>query len=123
MFVLNTIMADQLLNFTIEVKKLTSKGIKREDAIFDILKRYIKESKPIRFEGNSYSEKWLEEAAKRKLSNHRSTPEALQAFISDKTIQLFKRHKEMNEKELNARYEIKMEKYVKKVQKIGRAYV
>ncbi len=116
MFVLNTIMADQLLNFTIEVKKLTSKGIKREDAIFDILKRYIKESKPIRFEGNSYSEKWLEEAAKRKLSNHRSTPEALQAFISDKTIQLFKRHKVMNEKELNARYEIKMEKYVKKVQ-------
>lgn len=116
MFVLNTIMADQLLNFTIEVKKLTSKGIKREDAIFDILKRYIRESKPIRFEGNSYSEKWIEEAAKRKLSNHRSTPEALQAFISDKTIQLFKRHKVMNKKEMNARYEIKMEKYVKKVQ-------
>ncbi|NOX85475.1 MAG: glutamine synthetase type III [Chlorobi bacterium] len=116
MFVLNTIMADQLTKFTTEVNKLTSGGMKRDDAIIDVLKRYIKESKPIRFEGNSYSPEWVEEAAKRKLSNHRSTPEALQAFISKKTINLFNSHKVMNETELHARYEIKMEKYVKKVQ-------
>ncbi len=116
MFVLNTIMADQLAKFLADVKDLTANGMKREDAIIDVIKRYIKESKAIRFEGNSYSREWVAEAAKRKLSNHRSTPEALQAFISDKTISLFKRHKVMNETELQARYEIKMEKYVKKVQ-------
>ena len=116
MFVLNTIMADQLSKFLTDVKGLISNGMKRQDAIIDVIKRYIKESKPIRFEGNSYSQEWVEEAARRKLSNHRSTPEALQAFIAEKTIDLFKRHNVMNETELYARYEIKMEKYVKKVQ-------
>jgi len=116
MFVLNTIMADQLTKFKSEVEQLMSKGMKRDDAIFDLIKRYIKESKPIRFEGNSYSEEWIDEAAKRGLSNHRTTPEALPALISKKTIKLFNDHQVMNGKELNARYEIKMEKYIKKIQ-------
>lgn len=116
MFVLNTIMADQLLKFREDVTRLISEGMKRDDAIFELLKKYIKQSKAIRFEGNSYSQEWIEEAARRKLSNHGSTPEALQAFISKKTIGLFQRHKVMNKTELYARYEIKLEKYMKKIQ-------
>jgi glutamine synthetase len=91
-------------------------GMAKEDAIFDVIKRYIKASKAIRFEGNNYSEEWVAEAKKRGLSNHRSTPQALKAFISKKTIELFERHQVMNKIELEARYEIKLEKYIKKLQ-------
>jgi glutamine synthetase len=116
MFVLNTIMADQLKKFKADVEKHTKKGMSQEDAIFTVIKRYIQESKKIRFEGNSYSEAWVKEAAKRGLSNHGSTPEALEAFISKKTIDLFENHNVMTEVELRSRYEIKMEKYIKKIQ-------
>ncbi|MCF6170407.1 MAG: glutamine synthetase III [Bacteroidales bacterium] len=116
MFVLNTIMADQLQQFKKDVDKQIAAGIKKDDAIFNTIKRYIKESKNIRFEGNSYSDEWVEEAARRGLSNNRKTPEALGAFISNKTIDLFKRQQVMNETELHARYEIKLEKYIKKLQ-------
>ena len=116
MFVLNTIVADQLTKFKSEVDRLIKGGLKKDDAIFDVVKRYIIESKPIRFEGNNYSKEWVEEAAKRGLSNHRTTPAALKAFISPKTIDLFTRNKVMNQVELEARYEIKLEKYTKKIQ-------
>jgi glutamine synthetase len=116
MFVLNTIMADQLQQFKTDVDKQIAEGIKKDDAIFNVVKRYITESKNIRFEGNSYSDEWLAEAAKRGLSNNRKTPEALQAFISEKTIALFERQNVMNETELKARFEIKIEKYIKKLQ-------
>lgn len=116
MFVLNTIMADQLTKFKADVDALIKKGVKKDEALFDVVKRYIKESKNIRFEGNNYGQEWIDEAAKRGLSNHRSTPEALDAFVSKKTIDIFARHMVMNEKELRARYEIKLEKYIKKVQ-------
>ncbi len=116
MFVLNTIMADQLSQFKHDVDQLLSKGMKKNDAIFNVVKRYIIESKNIRFEGNSYSDEWVKEAAKRGLSNNRNTPEALTAFVSKKTIDLFGRHRVMTEKELLARFEIKLEKYTKKIQ-------
>ena len=116
MFVLNAIVAKQLQYFYDEVNALIKKGKKKDDAIFDVMKKYIIESKAIRFEGNSYSDEWREEAAKRGLSNNASTPEALKAFISDKTISLFGELDIMNATELNARYEIKMEKYIKKIQ-------
>ena len=116
MFVLNTIMADQLGKFKVEVDALIEGGMKKEDAIFNVVKRYTKESKNINFEGNSYSEEWVKEAAKRGLSNRRSTPEALKEFISKETIDLFKRQNILSEKELRARYEIKLEKYIKKIQ-------
>jgi len=116
MFVLNTIMADQLAKFKVEVDALIDGGMKKEDAIFNIVKKYAKESKDINFEGNSYSEEWVKEAAKRGLSNRRSTPEALKEFISKETIDLFKRQNILSEKELRARYEIKLEKYIKKIQ-------
>ena len=116
MFVLNTIMADQLTHFKHDVDKLIADGMKKNDAIFNVTRRYIIESKNIRFEGNSYSDEWLKEAAKRGLSNHRNTPEALEAFVSKKTIALFGKHQVMTERELFARFEIKLEKYTKKIQ-------
>ena len=116
MFVLNTIMADQLAKFKADVDKLIAGGTKKNVAMFDVVKRYIIESKNIRFEGNSYSTEWEDEAKKRGLSNHRTTPEALGAFISNKSIDLFERHNVMSRTELAARYAIKLEKYTKKIQ-------
>ncbi len=116
MFVLNTIMADQLLQFKTEVDALIASGLKKDDAIFNVIKQYIKSSKKIRFEGNSYSKEWVEEAKRRGLSNNASTPEAIKAFVTEKTVSLFERHHVMNSTELRARYEIKLEKYIKKLQ-------
>lgn len=116
MFVLNTIMANQLTMFKAEVDSLIAGGTKKDEALFEVVKRYIKESEAIRFEGNNYSEEWIVEAKKRGLSNHRATPEALDAFISPKTVEMFERHQVMNKTELQARYEIKLEKYIKKIQ-------
>ena len=116
MFVLNTIMAEQLRQYKLDVDELISKGIKKKDAMFEVAKRYIIESKNIRFEGNSYSQEWEDEAERRGLSNHRTTPEALGAFVSDKSVALFEKHNVMSKKELEARYSIKLEKYTKKIQ-------
>jgi glutamine synthetase len=116
MFVLNTIVADQMNLFKEEVEAQMKKGIKKEDAIFNVVKGYIKTSKAIRFEGNSYSDEWIAEAAKRGLSNNRSTPDALPAFVSEKSIALFEKHHVLSRVELEARYEIKLEKYIKKLQ-------
>lgn len=116
MFVLNTIVADQMNLFKQEVDAQIKKGIKKEDAIFNVVKSYIKSSKAIRFEGNSYSDEWIAEAAKRGLSNNRSTPDALPAFVSEESIALFERYHVLSRIELEARYEIKLEKYIKKLQ-------
>ncbi len=116
MFVLNTIIASQLKDFKNEVDALMANGMEVKDAMFNIVKQYIKESKDIRFEGNSYSQEWEEEAAKRGLSNNRSTPSALYAFISDKSVKLFEDLNVMTRRELEARFAIKLEKYKKKIQ-------
>ncbi len=116
MFVLNTIVADQMNLFKQEVDDQIKKGIKKDDAIFNVVKSYIKTSKAIRFEGNSYSDEWIAEAAKRGLSNNRSTPDALPAFVSEKSIALFEKYHVLSRIELEARYEIKLEKYIKKLQ-------
>ncbi|MFH1321898.1 MAG: glutamine synthetase III [Bacteroidota bacterium] len=116
MIVLNTIAANQLVEFKKEVDVLIAKGIKKDEAIFQVLRSCIVSSKKIRFEGNNYSEEWIKEAKKRGLQNIRSTPFALDVFVSDKTIKLFGDNGIMTEKELKARQEIKLEKYTKKVQ-------
>ncbi len=118
--VLNTIVADQLNDFKTKVDKIANKGQKRELAIIDVLRQYTKESKAIRFEGNGYSEEWKQEAAKRGLKNIESTPHALEAYISKKTEDLFHRHQIFSTSELHARYEIRLENYVKKIQIEGR---
>lgn len=116
MMVLNTIVAKQLTNFKKEVDALIAKGMKKEDAIFKVLRSYIKTSKKIRFEGDGYSKQWEDEAAKRGLSNHKTTPEALKENITEKAIALFEEMGVLNRVELMARYEIALEEYVKTVQ-------
>ncbi|MBS4057560.1 MAG: glutamine synthetase III [Bacteroidales bacterium] len=116
MFVLNTIVAEALEAFYQEVNSLVNKEIKKEDAIFEVIKKFIEESKAVRFEGNSYSEEWKEEAARRGLSNHANTVEAIKAFISEKSIALFEKYNVLTRRELVARYEIKLDKYVRKLQ-------
>ena len=116
MFVLNTILVEQLSKFKVDVDWQIAKGLRKDDAIFNVIRQYIKAAKNIRFEGNSYSDEWVKEAERRGLSNNRKTPEAIEAFVSDKAIKLFGKHNILNEVELKARYEIKLENYIKKLQ-------
>ncbi len=112
MTVLNTIVAKQLIDFKIEVDTLIEKKtMKKDDAIFNVLREYIKTSKAILFEGNGYSEEWEKEAKKRGLSNNKTTPEALKVKISKSSIALFESLGVMNKIESEARYEIEMEEY------------
>ncbi|WP_460218386.1 glutamine synthetase III family protein [Psychroserpens sp. MEBiC05023] len=121
MTVLNTIVAKQLTDFRDEVELLISKkDMKKDDAIFNVLREYIKQSKAILFEGNGYGEAWEKEAKKRGLSNNKTTPEALKAKVSKKTIRLFEEMNVMNKIESEARYEIEMEEYVLRIQIEGR---
>ncbi|MCM5664433.1 glutamine synthetase III family protein [Galbibacter mesophilus] len=121
MTVLNTIVAKQLMEFKKEVDTLIEKKkLKKDEAIFNVLREYIKASKKIRFEGDGYSEAWVKEAQKRGLSNSKSTPEALKAAISKKAIDLYEEMKVMNSVEIKARHEIELEEYAHKVQIEGR---
>lgn len=116
MITLNIAVADQLKKFKKDVDDLMAKKVKKDAAIFQVLKRYIRESKKIRFEGNNYSQEWLKEAEKRGLANHATTPAALKAMVSKKTIDLFERNNVLSERELKARHEIRLENYTKKIQ-------
>jgi len=116
MIILNTIVAKQLKEFKIEVDGLIGKGLKKDEAIFNVLREYIKVSKNILFEGNGYGEAWQKEAAKRGLSNNHTTPKALKIKMNKKTINLFNEMGVMNEIELKARYEIKVEEYIMNIQ-------
>ena len=113
MTVLNTIVAKQLMDFKIEVDELIDeKTMKKDDAIFNVLREYIKTSKAILFEGNGYSAEWEKEAKKRGLSNNKTTPEALKVKVSKSSIELFENLGVMNKVESEARYEIEMEEYI-----------
>lgn len=116
MIVMNTIMADTLKQFKVDVDELIEGGDKKEIAIMQVLRRYISESKAIRFEGDNYSKEWEEEAAKRGLSNLKTTPEALNAYESEAAKKLFIENNIYTERELSARVEIMQEDYVKKIQ-------
>ena len=112
MTVLNAMVAKQLKNFKDEVEAIiAAKNLKKDEAIFNILREYIKEIKPILFEGDGYSKEWEIEAEKRGLSNFKTTPEALQGAVQEKFIQLFQELGIYNEREFEARNEIKLEKY------------
>jgi len=121
MTVLNAIVAQQLIDFKVEVDKLVAdKNMKKDDAIFNVLRDYIKESKKIRFEGDGYAEAWEKEAKKRGLSNHKTTPVALQANVSKKSIKLFEDLGILTKIEIEARHEIQVEEYSLRVQIEGR---
>jgi glutamine synthetase len=116
MTALNAIVADQLERLFDEVTKETEKGTEKRLAIVNVLRRYIKESKAIRFEGDGYSDEWVKEAAKRGLSNHKNMPAAIRAYVSKKSLDLFERLGIYTHKEVEARQEIKLEAYMKRVQ-------
>ncbi|PIQ22298.1 MAG: glutamine synthetase type III [Cytophagales bacterium CG18_big_fil_WC_8_21_14_2_50_42_9] len=116
MIVLNAIVADQLIEFKNEVDAAIEKGKKKEVAIIDVIRRYIIESKPIRFEGNGYSKEWEDEAASRGLSNVKTTPQALDFLVTEKAEALFTRLGIYTKVELHARHEILLEEYMKKIQ-------
>ncbi len=112
MIALNTALAAQLNEFKKQVDSLIDNGKDKEAAILEILQQYIKHSKPVLFEGNNYSEEWVKEAQKRGLTNIRTVPEALQAYLKPQTIQLFEKTGVLTERELRARYNILMENYI-----------
>ncbi|NNC95794.1 MAG: glutamine synthetase type III, partial [Chitinophagales bacterium] len=116
MTVLNVIVAQQLTQFKKDVDKLIKEGEKKDGAILRTIREYIGSSKSILFEGDNYSEEWATEAEKRGLSNVKTTPHALDFYIEEKAKRLFIDNEIMNEKELEARYEINNEHYTLKIQ-------
>ncbi|QLG46230.1 glutamine synthetase III family protein [Costertonia aggregata] len=123
MTVLNTIVAKQLRSFKKEVDTLIDKkSLKKDEAIFNVLREYIKTSKRIRFDGDGYSDEWEKEAKRRKLSNNKATPEALQILTSKETVALFKEMDVMSETEIKARQEVELEAYILHLQIEGRVF-
>jgi glutamine synthetase len=121
MVVINTIVADQFTRFKNDVENLISKeDEKREGAIMRVLRSYILESQNILFEGDNYSEEWAAEAAKRGLSNVRTTPYALDFWMVKENVGVFARHGVLSEREMEARYDIFNHNYLLKVQIEGR---
>lgn len=116
MTILNAIVAEQLTKFKAEVDKLIKKGDKKDIALLTVIKKYIKESKAIRFEGNGYSQEWEDEAATRGLSNIKTTPKALDAYLTEKSAELFAATNIYSKREIHARHEIMLENFYKKLQ-------
>ncbi len=116
MTIMNTIMAQQLRMFKKEVDALIEDGMKKDDAIFNVLRDYIEASKAIRFEGDGYSEDWEKLAEERGLNNVKTTPEALDFYVSKQAIELFEANAVMSKTEVMARHEIMLEEYQKKIQ-------
>lgn len=116
MTVLNCIMAETLKTFKKDVDALIDKGEKKEIAIMHVIREYIVSSEKILFEGDGYSEEWQKEAEKRGLPNVKTTPLALDALVTEKAKQLFESNDVLSHVELEARHEIELEKYIKKVQ-------
>ncbi|MBW7675476.1 glutamine synthetase III family protein [Chryseobacterium chendengshani] len=111
MTVMNTIAAKQLSDFKKEVDALIETGLKKDEAIFNVLREYIKQCKNIMFEGDGYSDDWAVEAEKRGLNNWKTTPEALKQEMNQKFLDLYEEIGIFNHREVEARNEIKLEKY------------
>ncbi|MPR36443.1 glutamine synthetase III family protein [Salmonirosea aquatica] len=116
MIVLNTIVANQLFAFKKELDERLATGEEKKIAVVEILKKYYTDSKRILFEGNGYSDDWVEEAQKRGLSNIKTTYEALGVYTHNATMSLFEKLEVLNSRELHARYDIELENFIKKIQ-------
>lgn len=116
MIALNAAMAQQLAVFKKDVDGLIKGGKKKDDAILEVLRRYITESRDILFEGNGYGDEWVKEAEKRGLSNVKTTPHALDFYLDEKVLDLFESLDIMSKREQEARYEINQENYKLKIQ-------
>ncbi|MDI9604998.1 MAG: glutamine synthetase III [Bacteroidota bacterium] len=116
MIALNSAMASQLIAFKKEIDEKMERGLRKEEAIFDTLRTYIRESKPIRFEGNGYSDEWKEEAQRRGLNCEMSVPLVYNEYTREQSVKMFEAIGVLSEKELHARNEVKWETYTKKIQ-------
>jgi glutamine synthetase len=120
MATLNAIMAKTLELFKAEVDGLIEKGEKKEVAIMEVIKKYIVDAEKVLFEGDGYSDEWHAEAEKRGLPNVPTTPRALDAFVQHKALDLFESMNILSHTESEARHEIMLEDYIKRVQIEGR---
>ncbi|SFS46081.1 glutamine synthetase III family protein [Sphingobacterium wenxiniae] len=116
MTILNAIVAAQLVEFKTEVDKQIKKGTKKDLALLNVVRKYIKESKAVRFEGNGYSDEWAQEAEARGLSNIKSTPKALDVYVKEDILELFEKLGIYTKRESEARHEILLENFFKKLQ-------
>lgn len=116
LIVLNSVVANQLIDFKTKVDALIEQDTKKDEAIFQVLKDLIIDSKPIRFNGDGYSDDWVKEAAKRGLTNVKSVPEALSAYLRPESKKLFEKLGVLNEMELHGRVEVEYEKFLMKIQ-------
>ena len=116
MIALNTAVAEQLIEFKKDVDALIEKGEPKVSAIIQVIRKYIKLSKPIRFDGNGYSDEWKEEAARRGLDCETSCPLIFDRYLTPESIKMFESTGVMTQKELEARNEVKWETYTKKIQ-------
>ena len=116
MIALNSAMAEALLDFKARVDAKIAKGDNKVSAIIDVLREDIRTCKPVRFDGNGYSEAWVKEAARRGLDVEKSCPKIIEHYLDDSSVRMFETTKVMNRKELEARNEVKWETYVKTVQ-------
>ena len=116
MIALNAAVAEQLTVFKKDVDALIEKGEPKVSAIIQVIRQYIKECKPIRFDGNGYSDEWKEEALRRGLDCETSCPLIFDNYLKPETIHMFESTGVMNRKELAARNEVKWEMYTKKIQ-------
>ena len=116
MIALNTAVAEQLTEFKKEVDELIEKGEPKISAIIQVIRKYIKISKPIRFDGNGYSDEWKEEAARRGLDCETSCPVIFDQYLTEDSVRMFESAGVMTRKELEARNEVKWETYTKKIQ-------
>ncbi len=117
LIVINTAVAEELQQFKKEADSLINTGVKKDEAVLQVIRKYIHQSKNIRFEGNNYSEEWHDKALKeRGLEVFKNVPAAIKSYLRPEFIELFERHNIMTEVELKARYEVKSENYIKKIE-------
>ncbi len=113
---INSAMADQLTKFKAEVDELIEKEVKKDEAILQVIRKYIIASKKIRFEGNGYSQEWRDEAARRGLDSINNVPAAFKVFTRKENVEMFARHSVLSRSEIEARYDISLEILIKKIQ-------
>lgn len=116
MFILNSVVAEQLVRFRKLVDKYMSEGVRRDDAVMKVIREFVVESKSIRFEGNGYSREWHQEAKERGLKGIESVVDSYRSYVDENTIKLFSDLEVLTKRELEARYELLNELYAKKLQ-------
>lgn len=122
MIVLNTAVAEALQSFKTRVDALIDKGLDKISAIIEVVRDDVKYCKPIHFEGNGYSEEWVEEAKRRGLDCETSCPKVFERYLDEDSIRMFESQNVMTRKELEARNEVKWETYTKKIQIEARVF-